>query len=476
MLLTFNRQNRFCDNLDRRGFLKIGALGLGGLALPQLLQAQARAGASRAHKAVIMVYLSGGPPHQDMFDLKPAAPSEIRGEFSPIPTNVPGIDICEHLPRMAAMMDKFAVIRSLVGAEEKHASFQCLTGRSQLEQPQGGWPAIGAVVSKLQGPADRSVPASVDLSQQMAHKPYNLPGPGFLGLPHAPFRPSGETLADMVCHDTIDAGRLADRKELLARFDRARRRADKSANLAGLDTFTQQALDVLTSNKLVTALDIQREDPQVRARYGQDEPDAVAPRFGSKGYGALMSRLLLARRVVEAGARLVTCSFADFDWHGNNFKTGKRVLPLLDQGLCALVTDLHERGLERDVSVIVWGEFGRTPKINERAGRDHWPNVACAILAGGGMRTGQVIGSTDRLAAEAVDRPVHFQEVFATLYQNLGIDIAAATLTDLNGRPQYLVDGYQPLRELSALIDKASNIAAPTDRLAATRQRSALLP
>src|SRR5690606_35234789 len=158
-----------------------------------------------------------------------------------------------------------------------------------------------------------------------------------------------------------------------------------------------------------------------------------------KGYGALMSKFLLARRVVEAGARCVTLSFAHFDWHGNNFKSGKQLLPMLDQGIAALMTDLRERGLEQDVSLVVWGEFGRTPQINQRAGRDHWPNVACALLAGGGMQTGQALGTTDRIGAEAIDRPIHFQDVFATLYHTLGIDIAHATVKDLNGRPQYLV-------------------------------------
>jgi hypothetical protein len=446
MLNILGQSQRLCDRVPRREFLKVGALAAGGLSLPQLLAAEARAGTRSSSKAVIMVYLSGGPPHQDMFDLKPDAPREVRGEFSPIATNVPGLQVCQHLPRIAAMMDKFVAIRSLVGAQEKHASFQCLTGHTEVSQPQGGWPAIGAVVSKVLGPKDRAVPAAVDLSQQMAHKPYNLPGPGFLGLPHAPFRPSGETLEDMVRLEAISLERLADRRALLTRFDQLRRRVDSIAPDAGLDAFTEQALGVLTSNRLVEALDLEREDPQVRARYGQDQPDAVAPRFGSKGYGALMSRLLLARRVVEAGARLVTCSFADFDWHGKTFETGKRVLPLLDQGVSALVTDLHERGMDRDVTVIVWGEFGRTPKINERAGRDHWPNVACALLAGGGMRTGQMIGATDRLAAEAVERPVHFQEVFATLYSNLGID-GSTTVSDLNGRPQYLAD-QRPIAEL----------------------------
>ncbi len=455
MLTIFGRRRRLCDGLPRREFLQIGALGLGafglgafglgGLALPQILRAEAAAG-RRSHKSVIMIYLSGGPPHQDMFDLKPDAPAEVRGEFQPISTNVPGLQICEHLPRIAAMMDKFVAIRSLVGAQGGHSSLQCATGHAG-PQPRGGWPSIGAVVSKVQGPLNPSIPPAIDVSQKMAHEPYNIPGPGFLGLAHTPFRPDQETRANMSLPEGFGLDRLDDRMNLLLNLDRLRRAADGAARQQ-LDPFTEQALDVLTSSALMQALDINRENPQVRARYGTDNINALGPALGRLGYGALMSRFLLARRLVEAGARLVTCSFADFDWHGKNFVHGRSVLPLLDQGVSALVQDLHERGLDRDVTVIVWGEFGRTPKINDKGGRDHWPNVACALLAGGGMRTGQAIGSTDATAAEAVDRPVEFPEVFATLYRNLGINTDATTITDLSGRPQYLVDRHAPLREL----------------------------
>lgn len=454
MLTISGKQLGGCRPGTRRDFLKIGGLALGGLALPQLLQAEAQARGGSSHKALIMVYLNGGPPHQDMFDIKHEAPVEIRGEFDSIETNVPGIRICEHMPRIAGMMDKFVAIRSLVGALDRHASYQCVTGRLHTDMVAGGWPAISSVVSKLEGPVDRAIPPAIDLSMRMAHEPYNIAGPGFLGLPHAAFRPYGEGRADesslnnMKLHE-ITLDRLNDRRSLLNRLDDYRRLVEASEVAAGVDAFSQQAFDILTSSKLAEALDLEREDPEVRARYGKDDPEALSPRLGELGYQALMSKFLLARRAVEAGARCVTVSFADFDWHGNNFKSGRKVLPLLDQGVAALVQDLHERGMEKDVTVIVWGEFGRTPRVNERAGRDHWPNVACALLAGGGMQTGQVIGSTDRLGGEAADRPVHFQDVFATLYHNLGIDIDQATVADLNGRPQYLVaDGHEPIREL----------------------------
>ncbi|HIN95652.1 MAG TPA: DUF1501 domain-containing protein, partial [Planctomycetes bacterium] len=416
-----------------------------GLTLPQLLQAEAAAGIRQSHKAIIMIYLTGGPPHQDMVDLKPDAPREIRGEFSPISTNVPGIQVSELMPRLAGMMDKFIPIRTLVGSDGRHSSFQCVTGQPFANQPQGGWPELGSILSKLHGPITPAIPPAIDLSMKMEHLPYNLPGPGYLGTAHAPFKPTGPSQSDMVLKD-VSRSRFGDRRQLLAQLDDVRRNIDKSRFPDQADAFTQQALDVLTSNQLVDALDLEKEDPQVRARYGKDDPNVLP--YSSKGYQAILSKFLMARRLVEAGARCVTVAYADFDWHGSNFAHARKVVPLLDQGLTALVQDLHERGLQDDVTVVVWGEFGRTPKINKSAGRDHWSKVACGLLAAGGMQGGQVIGTTNRYAEEPIDRPVHFQEVFATLYQNLGIDPTRTTLTDLTGRPRYLMDDFRPLPEV----------------------------
>ncbi|MFP6676478.1 MAG: DUF1501 domain-containing protein [Pirellulaceae bacterium] len=438
---------RLCDGVSRRSFLQVGGLAVGGLALPQILRAQQQSGERSEHKAVIMIFLAGGPPHQDMLDLKPDAPSEVRGEFNPIATNVPGIQISELMPRVASMMDKFAVIRSLVGAEGRHDSFECCTGHHfRGSQPQGGWPAMGSSLSKLFGPVDPAVPPYVDLSHKMAHDPWNIKGPGFVGMSHAPFRADGDSMRNMTLSD-VTSKRLAGRTNLLAGLDRFRRNSQTALETGLDDTFTEQALDVLSSSRLAEALDLEREDPQVRARYGQDDPKVLGYSL-DKGYPAIMSRFLQARRLVEAGARCVTCSFAHFDWHGDNFGNARKVVPLLDRGIAALVEDLHQRGLDKDVTVVVWGEFGRTPKINPRAGRDHWPSVHAALLAGGGMRTGQVIGSTNRLAEVADDRPVHMQEVFATIYHNLGIDVSTTTIPDHNGRPQYLLERQAPIREL----------------------------
>jgi len=267
--------------------------------------------------------------------------------------------------------------------------------------------------------------------------------PGFLGVSHAPFKPDGAGKSDMVLNGvTLD--RLADRKVLLNSFDQFRRDVDSSGLMEGLDSFNEQAFGMLTSSKLLEALDIEKENVKVRERYGKGDP-----KNRDDGGPKLMEHFLIARRLVEAGARCVTLAFSRWDHHGDNFGALRQDLPMLDQGVTALIEDLYQRGLEKDVSVVVWGEFGRTPTINKDAGRDHWPRVSCAVLAGGGMKTGQVIGATDRLGGEATERPVQFGDVFATLYHNLGIDVTRTTITDLAGRPQYLVDGgCQPMAEL----------------------------
>ncbi|MGD9723319.1 MAG: DUF1501 domain-containing protein [Pirellulales bacterium] len=431
----------FCDRVSRRAFLRVGSLALGGLTMTDLLRAEAATG-KRSNKSVIMIYLPGGPPHQDMYDLKPDAPAEVRGEFKPIRTNVPGIQICEHMPRLAGMMDKLVPIRSIVGATGDHYAFQCLTGRSHRRQAPGGWPEIGSVIGKLQGSATRELPPYVGLSPRMQHKPYNSGLPGFLGAAYAPFQPNGDGRDDLVLQG-ISLERLCDRQTLVRALDNFNRRADASGMMNGLDAFEQQAFGILTSSRLAEALDVEREPQALRDRYGYGTPV-------HQGDGAprLLQQFLMARRLVEAGVRCVTLSYSFWDFHGQNFAGARGDLPLLDQGVSALVEDLHQRGLDRDVTVVVWGEFGRTPKINAQAGRDHWPNVSCALLAGGGLRTGQVIGATDRQAGEVVERPVHFEEVHATLYNRLGIDPASATINDLSGRPQYITDHHPPLGEL----------------------------
>jgi hypothetical protein len=440
------KKARFCDGLSRRNFLRVGGLAMGGLALPQILQAEQASGVAKGHKGIIMIFLPGGPPHQDMWDLKPDAPSEIRGEFNPIHTSVPGIDICEMFPRIAGMMQKFVPIRSIVGCDGGHIAYQCLTGwRQRDRQPLGGYPCLGSVLSKVYGPVDPSVPACVGLAPKMGHMPWADNGvPGFLGVAHAPFTPNAEGKADMVLNG-VSLDRLSDRKAVRTALDRFRRDADATGQMTGIDAFTEQAFGMLTSSRLLEALDIEKEDPKLRDRYGRG-----FNQLRDDGGPRLVDNFLIARRLISAGARCVSLAFSRWDWHGANFQQGREDMPLLDQGVSALVEDLEQRGMLDDVSVVVWGEFGRTPKINNSAGRDHWPQVSCALLAGGGMKTGQVIGATNRLGEHATDRPVHFQEVFATLYKNLGINVDHLTLRDLQGRPQFLIDqnAYRPMPEL----------------------------
>jgi len=435
MLTIRGRKMAMCDGLSRRQFLTIGGLALGGAALPQLLRAEQASGVNSNGKGIIMVFLPGGPPHQDMWDIKVDAPVEVRGEFTPIATKVPGIEIGEMFPRMASIADRLTFIRSIVGATGDHYAFQCLTGQHNRNQPPGGWPAMGSVLSSEYGPRDPAVPAYVGLSPRMGHMPWADNGqPGFLGVSHAPFTPHGEGKDDMLLQG-ITLDRLSDRQQVLASFDRFRRDVDAKGNMEGLDAFSQQAFGILTSSRLAEALDVEKEDPVLRERYGRG-----FNRNRDDGGPRLLDNFLVARRLISAGVRCVTLSFSRWDWHDRNFIQGREDMPMLDQAVSALVEDLESRGMLDDVSVVVWGEFGRTPKINGSGGRDHWPQVSCAMLAGGGMRHGQVIGATNRLGEYATERPVHFQEVLSTLYKTQGIDVESQTYRDLQGRPQYLVD------------------------------------
>ncbi|MDA0811361.1 MAG: DUF1501 domain-containing protein [Verrucomicrobia bacterium] len=451
ILAPRDRKAQFCDGTNRRNFLKIGGLGALGLSLPDLLAAESRLGIGSSQKSVIMIYLVGGPPHQDMFDLKPNAPSEIAGPMRPIGTNVPGIEICELFPQMAKRMDKFAIIRSLVGAQADHDAFQCYTGRTHQDQPAppGGWAPFGSIVGKLQGPVHRGTPPFVSMCYECTHGPYNEPGPGMLGVTQSSFRPVGPTRADMMLNGvTLD--RLEDRQGLRVSLDSFRRAADSSGMMEGLDAFSQQAIGILTSSRLGDALDLSKEDPKLVERYGKGDE---VKRIDDNGAPRVPQSFLTARRLIEAGARVVTVNYSKWDWHGGPgneiFRREKEDFPIFDNAISALIDDLHDRGLDKNTTVLVWGEFGRTPTISAQVGRDHWPRVAMALLAGGGMQTGQVIGATDRLGGEAVDRPVSFAEVFATLYHNLGIDAATTSITDVSGRPHLLVDGNaKPIREL----------------------------
>jgi hypothetical protein len=447
MLTLFGPRTRFCDGVSRRGFLKVGAFAFGAasLTLADVLRAEARSGGAPSRpKSLINIFLGGGPPHQDMWDIKTEAPKEIRGEFKPIATRVPGIQVGEVFPQIAARMDRCAVLRSVVGATGGHDAFQCTSSWAPSSlRAMGGRPSIGSVVARLQGPADPSVPPFVGLAARTQHVPWSDPGgPGFLGPTFAAFKPEGPGLADLTLRGT-SLGQLEDRRRLLASFDGLRAELDAGGAYQSADALTQRALGVLTSSRLLEALDLSKESARVRERYGDGRPY----RYQFDGAPTVNDQLLLARRLVEAGVRVVTLSYGRWDSHGKNFDLVRDHGAKLDQGFSALLDDLEARGLLDDVTVIAWGEFGRTPRINPQAGRDHWPQVSCALLAGGGLRGGQVIGATNRLGEYARERPVHFGEVFATLYASLGIDPATTTITDPTGRPQHLVE-HPPLPEL----------------------------
>jgi hypothetical protein len=454
--------------MSRRSWLQIGGLALGGLALPDILRAQSQSGATNSAKGIIMVLLPGGPTHLDTFDLKPDAPVEIRGEFRPRATNVTGMDICEHMPGLARVADKLVLIRSLVGFRDDHNTHWCTTGWESHPPmdsspmvpgfPAGDWPSMGSVLSRALGPRVIGVPPCVDLTPVYADARFILrtpPGqPGYLGVAHAGFEAQAVDRRNIAL-DGADLARLGDRRAMLASFDAYRRQVDASGAADGIDTYQRQAFAVLTSSRLAAALDLSREDPRVRGRYGLDR--AYSDEREGKTH---LDQFLLARRVIEAGARCVTLAFSrwpfgrvlrgdhNWDWHRDLFPEARLTLPLLDHGLSTLIEDLDQRDLLKDVAIVVWGEFGRTPRINQNGGRDHWPRVCSALVAGGGMRCGQVLGSTNRWGEEPRTRPVHFRDVFATLYQRLGIDVASTQFTDLSGRPQYLVGEHRPLPEL----------------------------
>lgn len=447
--------------ISRRHCLRIGAAGIAGLTLPNMLRADAQPGRPQRHKSIIHIVLRGGPSQLDTFDLKPDAPREVRGEFNPIDTNVPGLKICEHMPLLAGMADKFTVIRSLVGSEGRHGSWQMTHGLAteQRTAVAGGSPGLGPVMARLQGPVNRSVPPFISLSGKKVDPVwYNNPGqPGCLGPAFSAFAPNASARENMQLQAGMSLDRLRDRRQLQQAFDQVRRNVERSGVLDGADVHMQQALDILTSGRLVEALDLEREDPRVRKRYGRALPLQTHTDFTPYNSVTRPQDMLLARRLIEAGARNVTFTFGWWDWHGtatlykkNCFDEGRWYIPALDRALSALLEDLTERGMIDDVTVLVWGEFGRNPTISKTAGRDHWPNVACALLAGGGLKTGQVLGATDHNGGEAAERPIHFQDVYATVYKSLGIDVQRATYTDLNGRPRYLIDNtrHGAIREL----------------------------
>lgn len=426
----FGPMRKCRGTLSRRDVLQVGGLSFAGLTLADVLRLRANAAPISSHvaehpKSVILIWMRGGPSHIDSFDMKPNAPAEVRGEFHPIPTNISGVQICEHTPLLAGITDKLAIVRGIQSNDlGDHTPHYILTGSPD----RGKRPAFGAIISHLQ-PRTDGLPPYVSLM----YKPpglYDNEGPVYLGPSHRPFVPKSEGLANLSLAKGVSLDRLSDRRQLLHEFDARKRELDRTDVMAGLDTFTQRALEMVTSPKARDAFDVSKEPAETHVRYGK-----------------FCENFLIARRLVEAGISVVTLKVGDWDTHEKNFRDMREQLPQLDRGFHALVTDLHERGLDKDVAVVLWGEFGRAPRISRGDGRDHWPEAGAAVLAGGGFRVGQVIGETDSHGGRSKVRPYTPSNIMANLYRHLGID-PATTILDHSRRPMPLLDDRNLVQEL----------------------------
>lgn len=422
MLSILGPGTKLCDGITRRELLRVGGLALGGLTLADVLRSRASANTSRP-KSVIMIWLRGGASHIDSYDMKPDAPAEIRGEFQPIATNVPGVQLCEYLPRHATIMDKLAIVRGIRSNDlGDHTPHYIMTGFPD----RGRRPAFGSVVSHLR-PRSDGLPPYVSLMYK-APGLYDNESPTYTGPANRPFVPRGDGLANLSLARGVSRDQLRERRQLLDTFDQLSREADAGA--AGLDVFRQQAIEMITSPRTREAFDLSREPGHIRDRYGK-----------------YCETFLMARRLVEAGVSVVTLKVGDWDTHEKNFIDMCEQLPQLDIGFHALVTDLYERGLQNDVAVVMWGEFGRAPRISRGDGRDHWPEAGAAVIAGGGFRVGQAIGATDRHGGQAITRPYTPSNILASLYRHLGID-PAVTIPDHNRRPMHVLDDRESVVEL----------------------------
>jgi hypothetical protein len=440
MLEITGGEYRGCDGVSRRRFLRAGVLGLTGLSLADMLRvraARADAGQPTRDTSVILIWKGGGPSHLDMWDLKPDAPVEYRGEFKPIPTNVPGIQVGEHLPLSAKVMDKFAILRSVTHPDSGHesASHYLLTGyRPTNDIPAQEMPSYGSITSRVRGPRRPGLPAYVAVP-----KTPRSASAGYLGVGYNPFDVGSDpnqdnfSVRNLTLPNGISLDRLANRRNLLQTIDTLRRDSDRSGLMDGLDAFTRKAFEMVTSPAAQRAFAIGEEETATRDLYGRTK---------------LGQSLLMARRLVEAGVTFVTVDAGGWDTHANNFESLKsKKLPEFDRAWSGLMEDMDRRGLMRDTLVLVWGEFGRTPRINKDAGRDHWPGAQSVVLAGGGMTMGQAVGSSDAKAELPKERPLTPEDVLATMYSHLGIDRDHEFLNEAS-RPLKILNSGEPIREL----------------------------
>jgi hypothetical protein len=448
---------RYCDGMSRRSFLQAGVAGMASVSLANVLRATQGGNPDAKpskNTAVILLWMDGGPGHMDMYDMKPDAPAEYRGIWRPMKTNVPGMEITELFPKQAKIADKFSIIRSLHHDDGDHfsAAHKILTSRggaNGADMPIKS-PSISSIACKVCGPRKPGLPANVGVPFAMTvGQRLGYFGSSYLGKQYDPFEPMGDPNAakyavqnlDLTAGLTID--RLEDRRKLQSHFDKVRRDADTSGAMESMDRFNQNAFEMLSSPAARKAFDISSEDTQTRDLYGRSH-------WGQSA--------LLARRLVEAGATFVTVHMGGWDHHWDLQAGYENILPVVDQAVSGLFTDLTQRGLYDKVLVVMCGEFSRTPRMNDGGnggpprsmgtpGRDHWGNAMFCLMGGGGVKGGQIVGSTDRLGEQPKDRPVTPSDIHQTIYHVLGVD-PATTFLDLAGRPNFAVDGGAPIREL----------------------------
>jgi hypothetical protein len=445
--------------LERRQFLRAGTLALGGLTLPELIRGREQAGTPNLETSVILFWMWGGPSQLETYDMKPEAPSEYRGPLSPIRTNVPGIEICEYMPQQALIADKFSIIRSLHHKMSAHndGSIEVLTGKTPAapdptSQARSKHPDFGMIASHIRGARSDGMPQYVG-----AQKAPFMTNPGYLSVAHKAFETGDPSVAgfapkNLTLATGLDNGRLENRQSLLSQFEGFQRGLDRDAD--SLDEFNQRAFTILTNNKVANAFDLGQEDAKLRDRYGRH-------RWGQS--------CLLARRLAEAGVAVInidatapnnTTKHFSWDDHAGAFHLDfaqRERLPQMDQGLATLITDLNDRGLERNVLVIACGEFGRTPRVTYAptnfsgqpgVGRDHWPNAFSALIAGGGLNMGKIVGATNSKAEYPTEDPVTPQDLLATVYRHLGIDYRQS-IRNFAGRPVPILSHGKPIAALS---------------------------
>ncbi|MSQ94251.1 MAG: DUF1501 domain-containing protein [Gemmataceae bacterium] len=448
MLTIQGKGIRLCDGMSRRSFLKIGSLGLAGLTLPEFLRA-ADTQAPRRRRAVILYWMAGGPSHIDTYDMKPNAPEAVRGPFRPIATTVPGLQLCELMPRQAKIADKFSLIRSLTHTNYNHfdAAHWVQTGYHEPNVMGRGqpYPSQGSVVSMLNGSNQPGMPPYVCIPEAYGAPRGFYQKSGFLSAAHNPLNAGGQALSErfhlnrpeLILGQGLTVQRVEDRRELQRRIGEASRGVASSGNAQSMDRYYQRAYELVTSPRVQEAFDLSRESPQLQDRYGRH---------------AWGEATLLARRLVERGVTFVTINHfeAEIDWwddHYNIEANLRRRLPVYDQALAALIEDLHDRGLADEVLVCAFGEFGRGPRVDDLAGRGHWARAWHALLAGGGVQGGRIIGSTTSNAGEPRDRAMGPGDLLATIYHAVGID-PHSTVPNREGRPVPLVPAGDVVREL----------------------------